>query len=80
MQELRECKQKCRGEQRELEKFLDNINFYSKKKFAGCSAKCSLSSEEERNGCLWECYNRLDRRYKQYWSGQRSNIEAKYQI
>lgn len=30
--------------------------------------------------CLWECFNRLDRRYKQYWANQRTNVEAKHTI
>ncbi len=64
-----------------MEKFLDNINFYSKKKFGNCSAHCpKLPTEEERNTCLWECYNRLDRRYKKYWANQKQNIEAKFKI
>lgn len=31
--ELRTCKEKCGKEFKEVEKFLDNINFYSKQKF-----------------------------------------------
>ena len=33
VEELRMCKEKCGKELRDVEKFLDNINFYSKQKF-----------------------------------------------
>lgn len=46
MQELRSCKEKCGDESREVEKFLDNINFFSKKKLAGCRRSCEKGSEE----------------------------------
>lgn len=59
---------------------MDNINFYSKQKFAGCSEGCYKKKDEEKNICLWECYNRLDRRYKKYWANQKTNVEAKYII
>ena len=67
LQELRLCKSKCEDETRAVEQFLDNINFYSKKKLQGCSKGCLKLSGEEHFACLWECHNRLDRRYKQYW-------------
>ena len=80
LEELRMCKEKCGRELTDVEKFLDNINYYSKLKFQGCSQKCKSGTDEDKNICLWECYNRLDRRYKQYWANQRTNVEAKHTI
>ena len=41
-------------------------------KMKNCGGKCEKKSEIGlRNACFWDCYNKLDRRYKRYWLNQK---------
>lgn len=77
------CVTRCKEPLRDLNGFLDNINYMSKRKFDGCSKKCEkeqsvLPQRQFREVCLWECYNRLDKRYLRYWLQQKQKLLARY--
>lgn len=68
VEEIRDCKQRCGQELKAVKKYLSDINYYSHKKFTTCSKKCSGDEQDVGyNECIWECLNKLDRRYKKYW-------------
>lgn len=46
MEELKDCKQSCQREQQAVRKHLDDVNFYSKRKFAGCRPRCEKKYED----------------------------------
>ena len=63
-----------------MKKYLDDINYYSSLKLERCSKSCPAGNEysKDYNECLWECYNKLDRRYKVYWVEQRQKVEDRF--
>lgn len=87
-EELRDCKTKCKIPKTDLIHFLDNINYLSENKMKMCTKSCKQKiSDESKNGsskeevydeCMWICYNKLDRRYKEYWLDQRNDIVSRH--
>lgn len=90
--ELRECKQKCKIPFTDLNHFLDNINYLSENKMKMCTKTCKkkthtsfvpntsdISSQmKTHDECMWTCYNKLDRRYKEYWRNQKEDIVKRH--
>jgi hypothetical protein len=51
-----------------VEKFLENINFLSANKMNMCKSGCEKKENDfEKFNCNWICFNKLDRRYRDYW-------------
>lgn len=75
VEEIRDCKKRCGQQLKSVKKYLNDINYYSGLKFTACSKKCpGDESKVEHNECIWECLNRLDRRYKKYWQELKEQV------
>ncbi|KRX06709.1 hypothetical protein PPERSA_09111 [Pseudocohnilembus persalinus] len=85
-QQLLDCKNECKQPLYNLQNFLDQINYLSEKKMKNCTNRCYnqdydatiKNPEIQLNNCNWVCYNKLDRRYRVYWTEQRDGLKKKF--
>ena len=68
-----------------LTEYLDDINYLSNKKLKECRAKCwkapvGMDQDSYKSLCLWECWNKLDRRYVKYWMEKRNKVLRKHKL
>ncbi|KAL4485023.1 hypothetical protein ABPG74_020200 [Tetrahymena malaccensis] len=82
---LRECKVKCKAPLDDVIKYLDSINYLSENKMKMCTKSCKKKADAEKGNtlgvydeCLWICYNKLDRRYKEYWRNLKNDVIKKH--
>ena len=72
---LKSCKSECKKPLEDVKQFLDNICFLSENKMNMCKESCAKKDNpDEYDNCNWVCYNKLDRRYRDYWLKQRNEI------
>lgn len=74
----------------DLLRFMDNINFLSENKMKMCTKSCrskTITGEAKSIGgdgiesydeCMWVCYNKLERRYRDYWKKQKEDIVLRH--
>ena len=80
---LSQCLTQCDKPWKDADTYVDNIDFLSWRKLEGCSEGCDIDraqtgGEGRYFPCLWDCYNRLDRRYRGYWTNHKNKIEERY--
>lgn len=85
--ELKRCSRECKETVRQLKGYLDNVNYLSERKMKKCASQCEaiskdyskgedryLEKKRQENDCWWVCYNKLDRRYRDYWLAQKNQL------
>ena len=77
---LKSCTSECNKPTIDAEKYIDNIDYLSLTKLNGCSNSCQSvkRNHPEYNLCIWNCYNKLDRRYRGYWNEHKNKLINRY--
>jgi len=78
---LKSCSNKCEVPSKDLEIYLKNTNFLSFTKLRHCASGCYKDYQlgsAEINNCYFECFSRLERRYKGYWLRHRNQLMQRY--
>ena len=88
---LGKCVKDCRMPEEDMLHFYRNIDFMSLFKLEFCAKGCNKGSvlskglnadnwqlKSEELGCYFQCWSRLDRRYRDYWTVKRDDILNRY--
>ena len=78
---LKECVKTCVMPEEDLKNYYDNVDFMSIFKLEYCAEGCLKTSKPgtaDRLDCYFNCYSRLDRRYRVYWLKHRNKLVNRY--
>lgn len=78
---LQSCVKNCSMATEDVKNYLENTDFMSIFKLEYCADGCFSQTKPgttERLDCYFDCYARLDRRYRGYWLKHRNKLINRY--
>lgn len=81
VQTLQSCVKECSMATEDVKSYLENTDFMSIFKLDYCADGCFSSTKPgstKRLDCYFDCYARLDRRYRGYWMKHRNKLVNRY--
>ncbi|KAM3132052.1 hypothetical protein pb186bvf_015796 [Paramecium bursaria] len=87
-EKLQACVKQQKQETQDIKQFLKNVDKMVDTKNITCISNCDGQINDDQKGtlqqqysqkvnhlrCLWQCENKIDRRYRDYWLRQRNDI------
>lgn len=81
LENLESCVKQCSMASEDVKSYLENTDFMSVFKLEYCAEGCfsnTKAGSTERYDCYFDCYARLDRRYRGYWMKHRNKLINRY--
>jgi hypothetical protein len=81
LKQLKKCSNDCKMPLLDVQNYFDNTDFMSIFKLEYCATGCFSNTEAgspARLDCYFNCYSRLDRRYRNYWLEHRNKLINRY--